>query len=233
MRCGSVKMPGKEVALCPERITAVLSYKEHKCNRCIAAQHRLSSGTQSWPTDFSVFCQFTCYSAQWVQTSAVYEIKMGCFFPPTKKQKNKNNKPVKFVKETQILNIWSCILGSVNNTTARNKTFVYLLRCFKNLHDKHMKKPKVVFNHLCSQMWNTVKIFLNWVPFYCWKIHTGRNSHGLCPLVKPEWLIIYWISWPLPIKKKPVTKSVVPFLTLCFLSSNNRCLFMALAPGSQ
>lgn len=70
------------------------------------------------------------------------------------------------------------------------------------------------------------------MPFYCWKIHTGRNSH-LCPLLKPELLNINWISQPLPRKKKPVTKSLVPILTLCFLSSNNRCLFTAPTPGSN
>lgn len=179
MRCGSVKMPGKEVALCPERITAVLSYKEHKWNRCIAPQHRLSSGTQSWPTDFSGFCQFRCYSAQWVQTLAVYKIKIGCFFPPNQKKKAKT---VKFVKETQILNIWSCILGSVNNTTARNKTFAYLLRCFKNLYYKHIKKPKAVFNHLCSQTWNSVKIFLTGCHFTA-----GKSTLGEIPMVYVHW----------------------------------------------
>lgn len=77
-------------------------------------------------------------------------------------------------------------------------------------------------NHLFSK-WNQDLFFIG-----CSKIRTGRNSHVSFPHIMPEWIIIYWISQPLPIKKKPVTKSIVPILTLYFLSSNNRCLFMTL-----
>lgn len=60
-----------------------------------------------------------------------------------------------------------------------NKTFIYLLGCFKILPDKHAKKPKTgaaVFNHLCSRLFFTGCHFT-----------AGKSTLGEIPMVYDHW----------------------------------------------
>lgn len=152
------------------------------------------------------------------------------FSSPT--QKNLLNWNIKYLE----LHLFSC--QKITRLHATKPEFIYsgaLKFCPTNTSRSQKQASAAIFNHPCSK-WNTVKIFFfffllgailllenpRWEKFPCF-MSTGKAR-----------MTYYILDFTTPTNKKEARNQVSrPHFDLCFLSSNNRCLFTAPALGSQ